>query len=554
MSKDTSQTKFIFVCGGVLSGLGKGVTTASIGMLLKNKGFSVGAIKIDPYVSIDAGTMRPQEHGEVFVTKDGGEIDQDLGNYERFLNEDFTRDHNITTGKVYAQVIENERKFVYQGRDAEVIPDVINEIKRRIFEVAKGKDFMMVEIGGTVGDIENIAFLIAAREIGREFQACYMMLTYLPFLHTVGELKTKPTQHAVTMLRSEGINPDYIITRAVEKVDEPRLENISKRNFIDRERIFDIPDQDSIYKVPDVLKHQGLVDSLLKFFQVNPKDDSDELIKEWDRFVEYFHSNGKQHVKIGLIGKYVQHGNHAHNDTYISVLESLKHAGFANNVTVDVEMVSSETLNDENYEEKLKYFNGIVVPQGWGGRGMEGKLLAIKYARENDLPYLGLCYGMQMAVIEFARNVLKIKDANSEEIDPDTKNPVIHLMDEQKKHMEDGLFGGTIRLGDWPCLLVEGSRAEAIYNSDSKGKKKKDKTIVNERHRHRYEFNNKYKAKLEKAGLKVSGTSPNGELVEMIEIPGHKFFVGTQAHPEYRSRPLAPHPLFVEFIKSSAVI
>lgn len=540
-----NKTKYIFVCGGVLSGVGKGITTASIGLLLKDAGFSVTAIKIDPYISIDAGTMRPQEHGEVFVTRDGGEIDQDLGNYERFLQVDFTKDHNITTGKVFAQVIDNERRFVYQGRDAEFIPDIINEIKRRIYSVSEGYDFVMVEIGGTVGDVENIAFLIAAREIGREYPSAYAMISYVPFLRNVGELKTKPTQHAVMQLRREGIEPDFIITRAEEIVDEPRLETISKRCFVDRERIFDIPDQKSVYKVPEVLQKQNMLNVLLEFFNLEPKDNSGVLIKKWNDFVDFQTREDAETVKIGLIGKYVKHGNHSHNDTYISVLEALRHAGYPNNVKVDLRMISSEDLNEKNYKEVLKEVDGIVVPQGWGSRGMEGKLLAIKYARENNVPYLGLCYGMQMAVIEYARNVLGLKDANSEEIDPESTNFVIHLMEEQKKFMNAGVFGGTIRLGDWPCVLVEGTNSYNIY------KKSYGEKPIMERHRHRYEFNNEYRKALEDAGLKVSGTSPDGLLVEMIEIPGHKFFIGTQAHPEYKSRPLDPHPLFVEFIKKA---
>lgn len=550
MTQKSNQTKYIFVCGGVLSGLGKGITTASIGLLLKNAGFTVGAIKIDPYISMDAGTMRPQEHGEVFVTKDGGEIDQDLGNYERFLNEDFTRDHNITTGKVYAQVIDNERHFIYQGRDAEVIPDVINEIKRRIYAVSEGKDFMMVEIGGTVGDIENMPFLIAAREIGREFSSAYMIVTYLPFLRTVGELKTKPTQHAVMLLRQVGINPDYILTRAEEPVDEPRLDNISKRCFVDRERVYDIPDQQTVSSVPLILKEQGLMDSVLDFFGEAPRTVEDAMFNQWREYVRFESEYVSHKVKICIVGKYVQHGSHAHNDTYISVLEALHHAGFANRVKPEITMISSESLDESNYAEKLKEFDGIVIPQGWGSRGIEGKLLAIKYARENNIPYLGLCFGMQMAVIEFARNVLKIQVANSEEADPECKELVIHLMEEQKKHMKDGLFGGTIRLGNWPCKLIPGTKSYEAYKENGYNLVKTE-NIVLERHRHRYEYNNVYRERFEKAGLKVSGTSPDGLLVEMIELENHRFFVGTQAHPEYKSRPLAPHPLFIDFIKAS---
>lgn len=535
------RTKYIFVCGGVLSGLGKGITTASLGLLMKNAGFTVTAVKIDPYISMDAGTMRPHEHGEVFVTRDGGELDQDLGNYERFLLEDFTKDHNITTGKVYAQVIENERRFVYQGRDAEVIPDVINEIKRRIYQVAEDKDFVLVEIGGTVGDIENMPFLIAAREIGREFDAAYIMVTYLPFLHTVGELKTKPTQHAVMLLRQEGINPDFIVTRAQEPVDEPRLETIAKRCFVDRERIFDIPDVDSVYKVPQLLHDQKVVGSVLEFFGLEPKEHSDALLNSWNNFVSFQTATDIPRITIAMVGKYVKNGNHSHNDTYISVVEAIKHAATSNGVKVDLEMISSDDLTEENYKERLSAIQGILVPQGWGARGMEGKLLAIRYAREQKIPFLGLCYGMQMAVIEYARNVLGIADATTQEADPNTLHPVIHLMEEQKKHMSEGVFGGTIRLGDWPCKLVENSLASKIYNGNS---------VVSERHRHRFEFNNEYREQLEKSGLRVGGTSLDGQLVEMVELTDHPFFYGTQAHPEYKSRPLEPHPVFVHFINA----
>lgn len=539
------NTKFIFICGGVLSGLGKGITTASIGFLLKNKGYKVTAVKIDPYISMDAGTMRPQEHGEVFVTADGGEIDMDLGNYERFLHEDFTRDHNITTGKVYSQVIENERKFVYGGRDAQFIPDIPNEVKRRIFEVSVGYDFVMVEIGGTVGDIENIPFLIAARDIGREYKSAYALVSYVPFLKTVGELKTKPTQHAVMLLRKEGINPDFIMTRGEVPLDEPRVESISKRCFLDTDRIIDIPDQSSIYKVPGVIEKQGFIDNILKFFDSKPKITDDKLLKKWNDFVafELGINAATRKVKIALIGKYVKHGSNDHKDTYISVLEAIKHAGFANKLEPEVDMISAEDITDKNSKEKLEKYHGIVIPQGWGSRGMEGKIEAIKYARENNVPYLGLCYGMQMAVIEYARNVLGLKDANSEEVDPKSKNRVIHLMEEQKKHMKANIYGGTIRLGNWPMKVTPGTRTSNIYDNDGK------KEIL-ERHRHRYEYNNEYKKDLEKKGLKVAATSPDGELVEMVEITDHKFFIGTQAHPEYRSRPLQPHPIFVEFIKS----
>ena len=552
--------KFIFVTGGVISGLGKGITAASIGFLLKNAGFKVTAVKIDPYVSIDAGTMRPQEHGEVFVTTDGGEIDQDLGNYERFLGEDFTKDHNITTGKVYWQVIDNERHFVYGGRDAEIIPDVIDEIKKRIYKVGRGYDFVMVEVGGTVGDIENMPFLIAAREIGREHKSAYMMVTYVPYLRNVGEMKTKPTQHAVMLLRQVGINPDFIVTRAEEAVDEPRLDNISKRCFLDRERIFDVPDLDSPYRVPQVLMEQGLIDSILKFFRSKPRDKSNKLYKKWQKFVNCQNDKGVEEVKIALVGKYVKHGNHDHLDTYKSVLDAIRHACGPSKVTVKLDMVSSEGLTEENYKEKLKGFGGIVVPQGWGSRGSEGKVLAIRYARENKIPYLGLCYGMQMAVIETARNILGWEGADSEEINGKTKYPVIHIMSLQKKFLKKKQYGGTIRLGSWPCEIKRGTVLEKMYEKygdeeeapwNKKGVGLVPTRTVWERHRHRYEFNNKYRDELEKAGLVVSGTSPDGLLVEAVEIKNHPFFVGVQFHPEYSSRPLVPHPLFVGFLKAA---
>lgn len=550
--------RFIFVCGGVISGLGKGITTASLGLLLKNEGFSVTAVKIDPYVSIDAGTMRPQEHGEVFVTKDGGEIDQDLGNYERFLHEDFSKDHNITTGKIYQQVIENERHFVYEGRDAEMIPDVINEIKRRILTIAKGKDFAMVEIGGTVGDIENMPFLIAAREIGREHKSAYVMVSYLPFLSTVGEYKTKPTQHAVMQLRREGITPDFIFTRSRDMVGEGRIEIIVKRCFVDRKRVFQLPDVSSIYQVPANLVKQGSMKSVMDFFGLKKRRRGEgRMVKKWQDYVDYQKRNGLPMVKLALVGKYVKSGNHNHNDAYVSVLEALGYAGFTNQVKIDLEMISAESLNEENYKEKLKGFVGIVVPQGWGARGMEGKLWAIRYAREKKVPYLGLCYGMQMACVEFARNVLKLKGANSEEVDKKTDYPVIHIMPDQAKYLAKKQYGGTIRLGSWPCKLMRGSQLESLYKRS--GRKKNlpwiengDKEgVVRERHRHRYEFNNCYKKKFEKKGLVFSGLSPDGKLVEAIELKDHPFFIGTQFHPEYISRLLTPHPLFVGLVAAA---
>jgi CTP synthase len=519
--------------GGVVSGLGKGVVSASIGLLLKSSGFKVNHIKIDPYLNIDAGTMRPAEHGETFVTADGGEIDQDLGNYERFLNQDFTKENNITSGKIYKKIIEDERAFKYEGRDVEMIPDVPNEVKRRFYELEKGYDFVVVEIGGTTGDIENLPFLYAAREVGREREAMYVMVSYVPFLRNVGELKTKPTQQAISELRATGIVLDAVITRSETGLDLPRRETLAKRCFLDDEAIFDDPDCDSIYKVPLVLEKQGLMKRIRKHFKLkkHPTD-----LRKWKEMVKRM-EKAKKEVKIALVGKYVKCGKGNHKDVYVSVLEALKQAGIVNNVKVKVEAIDSNDFKAED----LKKYNGIVVPQGWGSRGVEGIIKAIKVARENKIPYLGLCFGMQMAVVEIARDVAKLEGANSIEVNPETKFPVIHLMPEQEEYLKKHQYGGTIRLGNWPCKIKKGTLLEKIYG----------KSEVLERHRHRYEVNNEYREALEKAGIVISGTSPDGKLVEAIELKDQPFFVGTQFHPEYRSRPLDVHPIFVEFIKAA---
>ncbi len=532
--------------GGVVSGLGKGVVSASIGLLLKSSGYKVNHIKIDPYLNIDAGTMRPAEHGETFVTADGGEIDQDLGNYERFLNQDFTKENNITSGKIYKKIIEDERAFKYEGRDVEMIPDVPNEVKRRFYELEKGYDFVVVEIGGTTGDIENLPFLYAAREVGRERKSMYVMVSYVPFLKNVGELKTKPTQQAISELRATGIVPDAVITRSETGLDLPRRETLAKRCFLDDEAIFDDPDCDSIYRVPLILEEQGLMKRIRKHF--NLKKHSTDL-KKWKEMVKRM-EKAKQEVKIALVGKYVKCGKGNHKDVYVSVLEALKQAGIANNVKIKIEPIDSTDLKIED----LKKYKGVVAPQGWGSRGVEGIIKAIKAARENKIPYLGLCFGMQMAVVEIARDMAKLEGANSVEVNPDTRFPVIHLMPEQEKYLKKHQYGGTIRLGNWPCKIKKGTLLEKIYKSTpnpSFDKEGKNVLVINERHRHRYEFNKEYREKLEKVGLIVSGTSPDGKLVEAIELKDHPFFVGTQFHPEYRSRPLDVHPIFVEFIKAA---
>lgn len=528
--------KYIFVVGGVVSGLGKGIVSSSIGMLIKSCGYKVNHIKIDPYLNVDAGTMRPAEHGETFVTADGGEIDQDLGNYERFLNQDFSKENNITSGKIFKTIIENERAFKYGGRDVEMIPDVPNEVIRRFKELGNGYDFVVVEIGGTTGDIENLPFLYAAREMKREQPSMYVMVSYVPFLKNVGELKTKPTQHAISELRSTGINPDILITRSEIPIDEPRLETLGRRCFLDSNSIFDDPDNGSIYNVPLVLERQKILKRIFKHFNMKGRRSD---LKNWKSFVGRATKSRKE-ITIALVGKYVKHGASNHKDVYVSVMEALRHGAAANGVKLRVEAIDSTNIK----VGELKKYAGIVVPQGWGSRGTEGIIEAIKLAREEKIPFLGLCFGMQMAVIEFARNVAKLSGANSEEVDSETKYPVIHIMPDQKKYLEAHQYGGTIRLGAWPCKIKKGTLLNKIYG---KG------LVVDERHRHRYEVNNEFRERLEKLGMVVSGTSPDGKLVEAIELKDHPFFVGTQFHPEYISRPLSPHPIFVEFIKSLMV-
>lgn len=544
------KTYYIFTIGGVLSGLGKGLTTASVGLLLKQKGFSVTAVKIDPYISLDAGTMRPAEHGETFVTADGGEIDQDLGNYERFLEIELDKDNNLTTGKVYQQVIAKERSFQYQGRDAQIFPDLINQIKQGIYSKSQGYDFCLIEIGGTTGDLENLPFLHAAREIGREHQAAYIMVTYLPFLRNVGELKTKPTQHAVAALREVGIFPDFIITRNEIPLDKQRKETISKRCFIDKEKIIDNPDTDLIYSIPLLFEKEKLADQILaKFSLKNTKTD----LKNWRKMVSNLR-NPKSKVRVGIVGKYFE-DNSLHKDLYLSVYEALKHVGGRLAVDIEIVPIGSDELERSKSVARIlskSKLNGLIGPQGWGNRGTEGVIAAIGWARKKKVPYLGLCFGMQLMAIEFARNAADLKQASSVEIDKDTKQPVVHIMEDQKEYLKKKQYGGTIRLGNWPCKLKKGSQIEKLYLKYANLKKTNSDIVVNERHRHRYEFNNQYRKQLELKGLVFSGTSPDNKLVEAIELPEtkHPFFTGVQFHPEYKSHPLSPHPLFIGFIKA----
>jgi CTP synthase len=537
------NTKYIFVVGGVMSGVGKGVTTASIGRILQSKGYEVTAIKVDPYINVDAGTMNPIEHGEVFVTEDGDETDQDIGNYERFLNKNIYKINYMTTGRVYQSVIEKERNLEYKGKCVEVVPHIPMEIRDRIHKAAeKGKaDIVIVEIGGTVGEYQNLLFLEAARmmKLYNPENVLFVMVSYLPIPNKVGEMKTKPTQYAIRTLNSAGIQPDFVVARSEMPVDEPRRKKIAINCNIDQGDVISAPDINSIYEVPVNFEKDELGERILAKFKLKAKKKD---LLEWKKMLKKMNSCKKK-VRIGIVGKYFTTGDFCLSDSYISVIEAIKHAGIANGVEPELDWINTSEI-EKNGVKSLKQYDGIIVPQGWGSRGSEGKIKTIRYCRENKVPYFGLCYGMQMAVIEFARNVCNMKDANSEEVDPKTPYPVIHIMPGQKEIIEEKGYGGTIRLGGWPCKIVEGTHMAKAYEK----KFKKNKT-VSERHRHRYEFNNKFREELEKHGLRVAGTSPDGKIVEAIEITDHPFYIGTQFHPEYISRPLDPHPLFVEFVK-----
>ncbi|MCK5061478.1 CTP synthase [Candidatus Parcubacteria bacterium] len=536
------NTKYIFVIGGVLSGVGKGVTTASIGRILLSKGYRVSCIKVDPYVNVDAGTMNPVEHGEVFVTEDGDETDQDIGNYERFLNQNIYRENYMTTGRVYQTVIQKERNLEYDGKCVQVVPHVPMEIRRRIEEAVKktGAEIMVIEVGGTAGEYENLLFLEAARYMHLENpdDVLFVMVSYLPIPSKIGEMKTKPTQHAVRNLNSAGIQPDFIVARSRVPIDAPRRKKIAIHCSVKRDDVISAPDIESIYDVPINFEKDKLGDRILDKFGIKKRKDD---MSEWQR-VAIAVKRPKKEVHIGIVGKYFATGDFCLTDSYISVIEAIRHACIVNKCKPNLHWIYTEEIEKKGVKTLAQY-DGVIVPQGWGTRGSEGKIKTIKYCREKGLPYFGLCYGMQMAVIEFARNVIKLQGANSEECDPKTPHPVIHIMPEQKELIAKKQYGGTIRLGGWPCKIIPGTRMARSYA------KFHDKKIVSERHRHRYEFNNKYRAKFKKYGMTIAGLSPDGKIVEAIEISSHPFFIGTQFHPEYISRPLDPHPLFVEFVR-----
>ena len=526
--------KYVFVTGGVVSGLGKGITAASLGRLLKVRGYNVKIQKFDPYINVDPGTMSPYQHGEVFVTDDGAETDLDLGHYERFIDENLSKNSSITSGKIYWNVINMERRGDFLGGTVQVVPHITTAIKEKVFAVGKedNTDIVITEIGGTVGDIESLPFLEAIRQVSIDVgkqDVIYVHVTLVPYLGMSGELKTKPTQHSVKELRNIGIQPDIIVCRTEKPLSDDIKGKIGLFCNIPASNVIENMDVESLYEAPLMLEEQGLADKVIERLGLEKREPD---LTEWKAVVEKSKNLTKK-TKIALVGKYVEL-----HDAYISVAESLKHAGIWHGAEIDINWINSEDLDASNYEEILKDLDGILVPGGFGDRGTEGKILAIKYARENNVPFLGICLGMQMAVVEYARNVLGYADANSSEINEVTKNPVIHIMEEQKIIYEKG---ATMRLGKYPCQIVDGTKMKEAYG----------KELIEERHRHRYEFNNAYREELENAGLKVSGTSPDGILVETIEIPTHKWFVAVQYHPEYKSRPNRPHPLFYQFVGAS---
>ena len=528
------MTKYIFVTGGVVSSLGKGIVAASVGRVLKNRGLKVTLQKFDPYLNVDPGTMSPYQHGEVFVTEDGAETDLDLGHYERFIDVNLGQYSNVTAGRVYSSIIEKERRGDYLGGTVQVIPHVTNEIKSRVLLAGESSDadVVITEIGGTTGDIESLPFLEAIRQIrsdlGRE-NVCYIHCTLLPYIKAAGELKTKPTQQSVKELRGLGIQPDIIVVRNELALTDELRAKISLFCDIPKQNVIESRDVSNLYQLPLNLKAQKIDDIVLKHFNLTAKEAD---MEEWTSLVERV-DNLKDEVRIALVGKYVEL-----HDAYISVVESLKHAGYKHNSKVKIDWIQSEDINEENVHEYLKEADGILVPGGFGDRGVEGKITTIKYARENKIPFFGICLGMQLAAVEFARNVCGLTGAHSSELDPNTPYPIINLLPDQENVVE---MGGTLRLGNYPCTLTEGSQAHKEYGEIN----------ITERHRHRYEFNNFYRERLTNKGLVLSGVSPDGRLVEIVELPEHPWFVAGQFHPEFKSRPEKAHPLFAGFIKAS---
>ena len=538
--------KYIFVVGGVISGVGKGVTTSSLGKILQSHGYRVTAMKIDPYVNIDAGTMNPTEHGEVFVLKDGDETDQDMGNYERFLGTPLIRDNYMTTGRVYLSVIEKERALAYKGKCVEVIPHIPLEVMDRIERAGEKADaeIVVVEVGGTVGEYQNVLFLETARmmKLKKPDDVAVVIVSYLPTPSTVGEMKTKPTQQAVRALNSAGIQPDFIIARSGMPLDNKRKEKLALFCNMQPDAVISAPDVESIYDVPQNFEKDKLGEKVLKKLKLKSRGRS-AVWGAWEKFVKKSHST-KEEVRIAVVGKYFDTGDYVLSDSYLSVIEALKYSAIHQGKKAKLVWLSATDFEGKKPPlAKLAEYDGILVPGGFGSRGVEGKLNVIRYARENKIPYFGICYGMQLAVIEYARNVLKLRDATSREIDPLSKNLVIDIMESQKDLVKNAKMGNSMRLGSFIAVLKKGSRAQAIYGE----------ATIEERHRHRFEVNPEYVDRLEHAGLVFSGSSPDGSLMEIAELPEsvHPFFMGTQFHPEFQANPLKPHPVFSAFIKSA---
>lgn len=530
------MTKYVFVTGGVVSGLGKGITAASLGRLLKARGLKVAAQKLDPYINVDPGTMSPYQHGEVFVTEDGAETDLDLGHYERFIDENLNKFSNLTTGKVFWNVLNKERRGEYLGSTVQIIPHITNEIKEFVYRVGKetGADVVITEIGGTIGDIESQPFIEAVRqislEVGKE-NSLFVHVTLVPFLSGSDEHKSKPTQHSVKELQGMGINPDIVILRCDEPLEESIFNKIALFCNVKRDCVIENITIPVLYEAPLMLEKNNFSTVVLRELGLTAREPD---LKEWEEMVNKVKS-AKETVNIAIVGKYV-----SLHDAYLSVAEALRHAAYGQGKKVSILWVDSETVTDTNVKEVLRDADGIVVPGGFGSRGVEGKISVCKYARENDIPYLGICLGMQVAVIEYARNVAKISDADSGEFNPDCKNKVIDFLPDQSDNINKG---GTLRLGSYPCKTESGSKLRECYGED----------IIFERHRHRYEYNNAYRDVLVKNGLSVGGTSPDGKIVETVEVKGNAFFIGAQFHPEFKSRPNKPHPLFTGLIKYAAL-
>jgi len=527
------ETKYIFVTGGVLSGLGKGIFAASLGNILKSRGFSVNLQKCDPYLNVDAGTLNPGEHGEVFVTDDGAETDLDIGHYERFIDRNLTKASSVMSGRIYTEVLGDERKGKYLGKTVQVIPHITNKIQKFILEAGSGVDIHIVEIGGTVGDYEGLHFIEAIRQMRRKIgveNVLYAHLVYLPFLETSKELKTKPAQSSVRDLLALGIQAQIIGCRAEHAISSEHLKKIALFSDVDERAVVPLPTISSVYEVPKNLEECGLGDYVCEKLNLPIRKRESN---GWEKYLENLsHTSGE--IKVGLVAKYM-----SNEDTYKSVNEAIQSAAIANLKMAKIVWIDAEKVEKQG-TKILDGLDGIIIPGGFGNRGTEGKILACKYARENNIPYLGLCLGMQIAVIEFARNVLGLKDANSSEFSRESKNEVIHIMPEQRKCMDEDDFGATMRLGAYPCVLAKISKSHRFYGQDK----------ISERHRHRYEFNNDYRDVFTKAGMMIVGTSPNNHLVEVVELPTHNYFIGVQFHPEFKSRPNRPHPLFDGFIKA----